>query len=288
MDRILFSIYRIISRLLVWANQPPYYLTPVITFILRRLLKYRRAVIEGNLRIAFPDKSAAEITSIRNAFYKQLATTFTEVLYTYSYPQKIGERVSHKGFEAIDHDLRQGKSVMLCAAHLYNWEWIGITCSQPLTQPVMGVYKPLHNPYFEKHLYDARSSLGVLLVPMRTTIKTVAERESKGTPTLYVLGADQSPSHTKKSIWVDFFGRKTAFFPGIQNLVVRYDMPVYYLDVRCTKRGYYEAEAIPMEAHDGNWMQAYAKKVETSINRSPSSWLWSHRRWKHEFQDVLS
>lgn len=285
MDRFLFYIYLAVSRLLVRAKTPPYYLTPFIVFILRNVLGYRKKVITDNLMIAFPEKDEAAIASIRNAFYKQLATTFTEVLYTYSHPDKLATRVSHEGFESIDQHLAAGQSVMLCAAHLYNWEWVGITSSLAVKHPVMGVYKPLSNPHFEEHLHAARSSLGVLLVPMRTTMKMIAKRESMDQPTLYILGADQSPSHTKKSIWVDFFGKKTPFFPGIQNLVVKYDMPVYYMDINCPKRGYYHVKAIKMESSDGNWMEPYARMVESSIRRVPHAWLWSHRRWKHSFED---
>jgi KDO2-lipid IV(A) lauroyltransferase len=54
------------------------------------------------------------------------------------------------------------------------------------------------------------------------------------------------------------------------------------------KRGYYhfEFEVMTLTPNDfapGQLTALYVKLLEKSIRKNPSNYLWSHRRWKWEF-----
>ncbi len=280
-----FWLFRFFSKLFVSARKPPYFIARIIELLLKRILRYRKDVIEKNIKQVFPNYSKSEIKLLRNKFYKQLSRTFAEVLYTYSHPAKIPERVSYSGFEEINKELKKGNSVILSGGHFYNWEWNGICLTKATDFPVYGIYKPLSNPYFEKHFFNARSFHGVRLVTMRSTKQIIEAAETNEEASIYVLAADQSPSHVKKAIWINFFNKKTAFFPGIENFAKRYDLPVFYLQVENPKKGYYHCRAIQLFAPDQQWTKVYARQVESSVYAQPHAWLWSHNRWKHEYKN---
>ena len=56
------------------------------------------------------------------------------------------------------------------------------------------------------------------------------------------------------------------------------------------KRGHYkyEFELLTKDANtlpEGELTRKYIKCVEENIRLNPSNYLWSHRRWKHEFDE---
>lgn len=247
-------------------------------------MKYRQEVINSNLRRVFPTKSASEIAQLRSQFYAQLSTTFCESMYLYAHPSGVADRMKYFGIEEIEKDLAHGKNVIIAGGHLYNWEWTGAALGQAISYPVVGIYKPLSNPYFEKHLTQARTQLNVELIPMRLTAKHIASRVNNGHTSVYAFGADQSPTHLPKSIWLDFFGVQTPFFPGIDKFASKYDMAVYYLDVTCPRRGHYVGSVKKLSMKDGSYVASFAEELKRSITANPVAWLWSHKRWKHSKQ----
>ena len=42
----------------------------------------------------------------------------------------------------------------------------------------------------------------------------------------------------------------------------------------------------PSELPDGAIMQRYTELLEETIKSNPPYWLWSHRRWKHNFDNA--
>ena len=282
MNRLSFNLYNLVSWLLVRKSGPPYYLTPLIIFILKDIMGYRKNMIARNMSKVFPEKSTREIKKMRSDFYRQLADTFAEMLYGYRYPEKIMERLEFENMELINKDIAEGKSVIASGGHFYNWEWAGISLAGPVSHPVYGIYKKISNPYFERYFLEARASLGIDLISTRDASKFIRDKEKKGEHSIYILAADQSPSYTEKAIWIEFFGSKLPFFPGIQKFVDLYGMSVYFIRIECPKRGFYKMTCEPLETIPDGYTQAFVAKVKEAIIAHPTSWLWSHNRWKHE------
>jgi len=106
-------------------------------------------------------------------------------------------------------------------------------------------------------------------------------------PALDFFVADQSPSNHAwyKLHWTPFLNRTTSFLMGPERYAVRYDRPVYYMTLRMERRGYYLARLhkvtdTPRETAPGYITEAYVRMLEREIERDPTPWLWTHRRWK--------
>ena len=99
------------------------------------------------------------------------------------------------------------------------------------------------------------------------------------------MASDQSPSNPKKSYWINFLGRETAFLHGPEVYAKKYNYPAVFVDIQRVKSGYYELELTvlaenPRELPEGEVTRRLAKKLEEVIQKKPQDWLWSHKRWK--------
>jgi len=64
------------------------------------------------------------------------------------------------------------------------------------------------------------------------------------------------------------------------------DLAVVFLKVSKVKRGYYEAEFIPITTSGSNTekneiTEKFLRLTEQQIKEKPEHYLWTHRRWKH-------
>jgi KDO2-lipid IV(A) lauroyltransferase len=72
---------------------------------------------------------------------------------------------------------------------------------------------------------------------------------------------------------------------GPERYAVRNNRPVFYVNLRIVKRGHYVARLFPItenpgETDPGFITESFARRLETEIQRDPTPWLWTHRRWK--------
>ena len=73
---------------------------------------------------------------------------------------------------------------------------------------------------------------------------------------------------------------------GTENLARELDMNVLYLKVSKVKRGFYEAEFIPisdcvLEENQFEITKRFLKLSEQQILEKPDYYFWTHKRWKH-------
>lgn len=261
-----------------------YVFSDLIRFILHRVFGYRKTVITDNLRKCFPGLSEAELDALIVATYKNLADVTVEGIKAFSLtPRQVKKRHRITNPELIDTYLAQGKSIIAVPAHFNNWEWGSLSPGLFSQYPIFALYKPLSNKYIDRFVKWNRSKFGTTLSSIYKT--GFLFENTSGTPSVYIMAADQSPSNARKSYWVDFMGRETAFLHGPEKYARHFDYPVIYGNVQRIKRGYYTLELsvltdTPRELPEGEITRLYAAKLEELIRKSPGSWLWSHRRWK--------
>ena len=104
--------------------------------------------------------------------------------------------------------------------------------------------------------------------------------------TAYAFVSDQTPS-PQKAHWMNFLNQDTAVFTGVEKIAQKLDLPVVYIAIERTKRGYYhiQPEVLfenPKATKEGEIMKTFMKRLEKDIQANPQYWLWSHRRWKHK------
>lgn len=261
-----------------------YLFSDLIRFILQDIVGYRKKVIEENLRSCFPELSNEEFRKLVKSAYVNLADVMVEGIKAFTMtPAQVRKRHFIVNPELIDKYLNEGKSIIAVPTHFNNWEWGSLSPGLFTSHPIVAFYKPLTNKHIDKFVQKSRSKFGTQLASIYKT-GFVFERNSK-TPSVYIMAADQSPTNARKSYWVNFLGRETAFLHGPEKYARHLDAPVLYGDVQRVKRGYYTLEISvlaesPLELPDGEITSRYAAKLEEVIHKNPGNWLWSHRRWK--------
>jgi KDO2-lipid IV(A) lauroyltransferase len=260
-------------------------LADLLAFFLLRILKYRKEVVMVNLRESFPELDDKDLNAFVGRFYKNLADVILEGVKAFTMSSRqIIRRHRVINPERVIPFFEAGKSVIVCSGHCANWEWGSMSGAIHFKRPTVVMYKPLNNKWADKYLRWTRARFGSYLASIYKTAHVFNAYVPKAT--LFILAADQSPSNLRKAFWIDFLGQETAFLHGPEHYARKHDLPVFYVDIKRIKRGYYELEfelitEQPTTLEKGVLTQRYADMLARTIRRSPENWLWSHRRWKH-------
>ena len=274
--------FRLLSRLPFWFL---YGVADFLYFLLFYVVRYRRTVVLENLRLSFPEKSPDAIYLIAKGFYRNLADIFVEILKLPSLSlDEMQKRVLFTNAALVRDRVRAGQSIIGMGSHQGNWEWIPSALAANQV-PVDSIYKPLTSPFFEELMRHIRSSFGAIPVPMHTLPRHMAAH--KNIPRVIGLVSDQVPDVPEQAYWTDFLHRDTPFYPGSERLARSRKLPIFYFDLVRLRRGYYQLTLIPVaeppydELPLGAIMDRYRDLLEATIQKHPSDWLWSHKRWKH-------
>ena len=262
-----------------------YFFSDLMYVFLYRIFGYRKKVVFENLSLSFPEKEKQELNRLMGLSYKNLTDVIIEGIKGFTMTRsQIRRRHKVLNPEIIEPFYKAGKSVIGLPTHYGNWEWGALSPGLFVEGfNIVGFYKPLSNPFVDRFLRKNRSRTGTALASINKTPR-IFER-LKNIPTIYIMAADQSPSSQKKSYWIDFLGRNTAFLQGPEKYARKHDIPLVFVDIQRVKRGYYELTLSlladnPTELEEGEITRRYAKKLESQINKKPENWLWSHKRWK--------
>src|SRR5690348_15083663 len=84
----------------------------------------RRAVVERQVRAAFPEFDEAEVDRVAKASYESLGRTAIEtaLLPARSREQVIGMFSRVEGWDIVERAMAQGKGILFVTGHLGNWE----------------------------------------------------------------------------------------------------------------------------------------------------------------------
>lgn len=261
-----------------------YAISDLLGFILYRIVGYRKNIVNENLRKSFPDIDNAELKRLVRLSYRNLSDVMVETLKGFSLTKtRVVERHRFINPEVFEPFLKNSQSFIVTASHYNNWEWGGLSIPLQIDCDVAVFYKPLSNKRMDSVIKKNRERTGIEMVSFYKTAATF--KKYKDRPTAYFLVADQSPSNARKSYWIDFLGRETAFLHGPELYSKSYDLPVLYADMKRIKRGYYEIDLSvlvdkPSELEEGEITRRYAEKLEDVVRNQPENWLWSHKRWK--------
>jgi KDO2-lipid IV(A) lauroyltransferase len=277
---ITIAFLKCLSYLPLWSL---YLISDFLFIVFYKLIKYRTKVVAKNLKNAYPSASDQELKIIEKDFYRYLADLVVETIKGFTIGRKeLLKRMQFLNRNYVDNLVEEQKSAIVVMGHYGNWEWICRSAPLFTQNNIIVAYKPLTNPHFDKLLYKARVEFGVRQVPMQQLPRVIMSEKK---PFLLILLADQSPSDAETSIWVNFLNQETAVLPGIEKLALKYNLPVFYNEVKLLKRGYYTCEFKPMcEAGElkgySEITRLHSLRLEENIQLDPHIWLWSHKRWK--------
>ena len=290
LTRLLF--YLLFYPLSVLPLAVLYLISFPLYLILRYVLAYRKTIIDNNLLRSFPDLDLKSIKKIRNKFYWHLTQLGVEMIKMISMSRKnVMRRYYCSNPELVNRFYEEGKSVVLMSSHYNNWEWMVLSLDMQFKHHGIGVGAHNTNKVFEKLINRARTRYGTEVVFHDNVREVMAYHETNHIPAAYMILSDQNPSIPKRCYVANFLNQKTGFLRGAEGFARKYDLPVLYYKVTKEKMGRYriDVEVIcesPAELPDGAIMQRYIELLEDTIKSNPPYWLWSHRRWKHNFDDA--
>lgn len=272
--------FKIVSRLpFSWL----YAISGLMSFVIRQF--YRRKTVLSNLETSFPEKSRAEIKALLPGIYKNISDVFVETIKSYSMSkEELAERVKFVNMGLLNSYVENRTSMYLLAAHQCNWEWLLLAISSQLPLQADVVYKPLKDLAMDDFLLKNRERFGAHLIPKDEALMEILKRRDK--LRCICIAADQLPMKSTNKFWTKFLNKDTAFYMGPEQLPKFTNLPVFFMYIWRVRRGHYNIEFIPIDKPPYakgkvDILPKYVAEAEIMIEKNPTDWLWSHKRWKY-------
>jgi KDO2-lipid IV(A) lauroyltransferase len=250
----------------------------------------RRRLAIGQLRAAFPTRSAAEARAIARATFAHFGRLLLEWLkFSTLTPEQMTARVEFDGEDRLRLALAAGKGAIVVTGHFGYWEIQGI--AQSLALPSMSVLaRPLDNPHLQVLVERIRRSTGNRVIyrhgALRRALRALRSNEIVG------ILIDQHIQGTD-AVRVDFFNRPVATTAAVAALALRTGAPIVPIFAMPLPRGRYRlVYEHPVELPSAGspdpireLTQRCTDVLEMYVRRHPHFWLWMHHRWR-EFDEA--
>ena len=94
------------------------------------VVRYRRRLVQKNLKKSFPEKTGEERRVIEKEFYKNLCDYAIEMmkLLTIS-KEELAQRMVFTHMEVPEGFKSKNQSILFLASHQFNWEWLLVSAS---------------------------------------------------------------------------------------------------------------------------------------------------------------
>ena len=261
-----------------------YLTSKIIKFIVYDIFCYREKVVINNIQNTFIEKSQTEVIKLKNDFYNYFFELIVEIIKLLSISNnELNKRFTFSNIYVIEQSLKKNNSVIVAVGHYGNWEWALRSASNLIDSKIIAVYKRLNNTIFEWIFLKIRSNTNVFPVEIKSLSRELVNNNEKK---IYAIVADQSPTLEQSNVRINFLNRDTLVYSGVEKISKKYNMPVFYLNIRLIGKGHYEStfEQIKSKNINGKNLEItkeFFSKLENKINSEPRLWLWSHKRWKH-------
>lgn len=281
---LIYGLLWLLTRLPIRAL---YFISDLVFPFFYYLIPYRKAVVKKNLSSSFPSWNKKKVNKTARKFYSYMIDSMMEsVMFAFKPEKEMMKRFTYRNPEVCNNLFKKGKSIVLLMGHYGNWEW---SANMPLfiDHTVLAIYKPLHNPYYDRFIKRNREKYGVITVPTDKTLRVITDYHNKKIPILTMFLADQRPRLAQIQHWTTFLSQDTPVIPGPEKIATKLDDAVVFFNVIPVRRGYYELEfdllfEKPRETKLYEITETYFSRLEEMIVKNPPYWLWSHKRWRHD------
>lgn len=283
-----YIVYAVLRFLSILPLSVLYVLSDGIYLLVVYVFGYRKKVVLNNLQIAFPEKTEAERIRIMKDFYHNFCDTVIETIKLLSWSEKEILKHIQGNIEVINAFAGKEQSLQVMSGHFFNWEIANVGVSAVCKLPFIGVYMPISNKILNRIFYQMRQKTGTILISA-TDFKNEVGDYLQQQYALILVG-DQNPGNPSNAYWLNFFSKPAPFVKGPERGARMNNTAVLYLDFYKVKRGYYRYQidvitTTPAALKEGELTRLLVKKVEDSIRLRPANYLWSHRRWKHQWKE---
>ena len=257
--------------------------------LLKTVKSYSETARAGMELVLKDEYTPEEIERLIEANFRHMGLVIVEFMLSRKINQKnfrqfVGLTV--EGEEFIQKAYSRGKGIILYAAHLGNWEWLGGMVAF-LGYPLTAIVQRQHNKSFDRWINNLRRSKGVRILYTRKMSQRDAYLALKNNECLFLLG-DQYPVSNG---WpVTFFNQPTYAFSGAIRFAERTGasiVPAFLVREGWRKHRLvffkpYQVEKGLEQAEREKILQELTDQVEMMIRKYPEQWLWIHKRWRDE------
>ncbi|QOG01196.1 lysophospholipid acyltransferase family protein [Flavobacterium sp. MDT1-60] len=281
-DFLLYLISLIPLRIL-------YFISDFFAFLLYYIFKYRRKVVAENIYQSFRTLSDIERIIIEKKFYRDFCDNFIETIKLLSISEKKLQSHITADYSQLEKILAENQNCHIYLGHQFNWEWANAHIASVLKKTdVVVVYKPLSSRPINDLMLRIRSRFGSKMVASKNMKKEMVQFSDK--QHILVLVADQNPKIPQKSFWTPFLSQRTAFLSGTELNTAHHKTPSLFANIIREKRGHYKFVLEPIfdfsePYKTGIITNIFTEKLENAILSNPENYLWSHKRWKHQYKN---
>ena len=249
----------------------------------RPFRRTKQRIIE-HLRLAFPEKSEAELRELqRKNLIEMLSTALESGALWYRPAEWLKQRVEISGWEYLEQAQQSGRGVLFVSGHLGNWEAAALYMTTRL--PIVYLYKAPKSKKVDQLLTQRRARFGGEFVPagspaLRKMLSTLKRGGVAG------LLFDQLPK-TGDFVPAPFFGQSVETMTLVHELVKRTSCQLLFCDFirRPDSKGWSATiRALPDEFSNLDPLQAATllnAELEQSIRTAIEQYLWQYRRFSN-------
>jgi KDO2-lipid IV(A) lauroyltransferase len=248
--------------------------------------KARQTAI-GNIGIAYKDEiSDDQIVEMVKEVFANLAGVLLDFFATVyiKKPKKYFNMVEVSGQEHLAAAYEKGKGVICLIPHLSSWELSAVTPPM-LGFKTIAASKPIKGFLVQKSMVWFRKRRGMMNIERGGSYRQLVEGLKAGNCLILMIDQDTKV----KSCFVDFFGRKAYTPLGASRLAVDTDAAIVPMAMTRKSIGKYHFEILPelpyMKTDNAEEdlitnTQNQTTVIENFIRKTPTQWVWMHRRWK--------
>ncbi len=250
-----------------------------------------RHIARVNLCIAFPEYSQEEHDRIGRRSFQNTAHNLLEVSrLPLLNRQNISSYVTYDpdfGLNNFDAARSQGRGILYLTGHFSAWELLP-TAHALYGYPLSFITRPLDNRYLEQYLREMREIAGNQVISKKNSARQILT-VLKACGDVGVL-MDQNTG-LNEGIFADLFGVPAATTTGVALFALRTDAPVLPGFLTPRRNGRYTIKFLPTIKliRSGDMTrdvqlntELFNRVIEQIIRQQPESWLWGHKRWKHQ------
>jgi KDO2-lipid IV(A) lauroyltransferase len=204
-------------------------------------------------------------------------------------PDRLKKIITFINPEVVNRSLDKGRGVLFLSAHLSNWELTAFAYSKVFNTPLNIIAKKQANKSINKKINEYRKLSGNKIIEIGYSLKEIFIKLGENKIVCFLIDQSANPGY---SVYVDFFGVKTATFAGPAKIALKLKpASIFAYGIRTEDLNYniYFEEIEPPQADilapDSDNVEALTqliqKKLEDVIRKYPEQWVWFHKRFKH-------
>jgi KDO2-lipid IV(A) lauroyltransferase len=277
LSRLGIGVMHVLARLpLAWVRA----LGCVLGWLLYALVVPRRRVAMTNLRLCFPDQSAAQIRTLTRRTFVHFAQAWLDRGWLWhGSPEVVRRRLSLCG--AVG-ELQGSERLLIFAPHFVGLDagWTALT--QQLPRQFTTIYTNQANPVIDAWILAGRRRFGrPRLFGRIDGVKTIVAALRAGDP-LYLL--PDMNFGVEDSVFVPFYGVPAATVPSLSRFAKLGRAKVVPLVTRMTPRGYAVQVMPAWQGFPSDDVVADTalmnQRLQSFIDTMPDQYFWVHKRFK--------